>query len=150
ALREIMSREADAQLRQVETKFQAHRAAEPRIAAGIARPCSFIEPAEYDAVRVLQTRFQQTKDTHTRIAAFRAPFGTAGAERMKNVRIVGRREHKRVGCLAFFNGLENALQLQAVSVGIGGNYTVLLAERLERFGMRLRQFAQAGRLAGER
>ena len=63
-LREIVRRQADAPLGQIEAEIAAHRAAEPWIAARLGRPGAFIESAQHDAVDVLQSRFQRTEYTH--------------------------------------------------------------------------------------
>ena len=135
SLREVMRRQADAQLRQIETEFEPHRTAQPRIAAGVGRPGAFIEAAQHNVIRALQPRFQQAKDAYTRIGAFGAPFGAAGTEQAENIRIVDRGKHKRRGGLAVLNGFENALQLQAVGVVVGSNCAAIVRQRLERFGV---------------
>ena len=68
---------------------------------------------------------------------------------MENVRIVGRGEHECPGCFAVVDGFKNALQLQAIGTGIGSDHAVVAGKRLERFAVRLRQFTQADRFAGE-
>ena len=68
---------------------------------------------------------------------------------MENVRIVGRGEHECPGCFAVVDGFKNALQLQAIGTDIGSDHAVVADKRLERFAVRLRQFAQADRFAGE-
>ena len=69
-LREVVRREADAPLRQIEAEFEPHRPAEPRIAAGLGRPGAFVQPAQHDAIDALQPRFQQAEDSYTRTADF--------------------------------------------------------------------------------
>ena len=69
---------------------------------------------------------------------------------MENVRVIGRYQFERSRCLTFGDGFESALQLQAVGSGIGSNRLAIACERLERFGMRLRQREQAVRLVAER
>ena len=68
---------------------------------------------------------------------------------MENVRIVGCGKHKCSGCLAVVDCFKNALQLQAVGTSIGSDQAVVAGERFERFAVRLRQFTQADRFAGE-
>ena len=67
-LREVVRRQADAPLRQIEAEIAPHRAAEPGIAARLRRPGAFDEPAEHDAVDALQARFQRAEDAHAHVA----------------------------------------------------------------------------------
>ena len=94
ALCEIMRREADTLLWQIETEFEPHRSAKPWIAAGIGWPGAFVESAKHNPIRALQPCLEQPQDTHTRITAFRAPFSAARAKQMENVRIVRRGKYK--------------------------------------------------------
>src|SRR5262245_32294102 len=151
SLCKIMRGETNAQLREVETKFEPHRAAEPRIAAGIRRPSAFVEAAKHNAIGVLQPCLEQAQNADTRIAGFRwPPFGAPGAEQMENVWIIGCGKHERPRCFAVIYSFENALQLQATGVRICGNCAFVGGERLERFGVHLRQLSQADRIAGKR
>ena len=61
-LREIVRREADAPLRQIEAEFMPHRPAQPRIDPRRRRPDAFDQPADDDAVGLRQPRFQRAID----------------------------------------------------------------------------------------
>ena len=76
-LREIVRREADAKLREIEAEIEPHGPAQPRIAAGIGWPGAFIEAAEDDAVDALQPCFQQAENAYARIADLSAPLGAS-------------------------------------------------------------------------
>ena len=80
---------------EIEAQLQPHRTAQPSIAARIGRPYALIEPGQYEAVVVLQARFQQAEDMHARVAGFGAPLGTPRAEQMENLGIFSRRQFKR-------------------------------------------------------
>ena len=149
-LGEIVRRKADAQLRQIETEFEPHRTAQPRIAAGIGRPGAFVEATEHEPVDALQPGFQQAEDAHARIADLGAPLGTPRCEQMEDVRVVGWRQFERVRCRTFRDGFEGAVQLSPVGASIGGNGLSIACQRLERSRMRLRQREQAVRLVAKR
>src|SRR6202030_4415677 len=56
-LREIMRRERDPPLWQIESEYVAHGAAQPRIRARLRRPYAFDQTSQYDPVSVLEPRF---------------------------------------------------------------------------------------------
>ena len=74
SLREIVRRQADTQLGQIEAEIEPHRPAQPWIAASVRRPAAFVEAPENDAVDALQARFQQAENPHARITDFSAPL----------------------------------------------------------------------------
>jgi len=57
-LREIVRRQADTPLRQVETELAAHRTRQPGIAAHLRWPDALDQAAQHQAVDRLQARFE--------------------------------------------------------------------------------------------
>jgi len=60
-LGEIVRREADAALRQIETEIEPHRAAEPGIGPALRRPSAFDQAAEHDTVAIGEPRFKRPR-----------------------------------------------------------------------------------------
>ena len=92
-LREIVRREADAPLRQVEAELVAHRPAEPGIAARLRRPDALDQPAQHQAIDRLQARFERAVDAHPHVGFGPADFlvGDRGVEQLDIIAGLDRR-----------------------------------------------------------
>ena len=93
-LREVMRRERDAPLRQIEAELVAHRAAEPGIGPRLRRPDAFDQAAEHDAIDVLQPRFERAVDAHAHARDRRPPHHAVGDRDLEQLGIVRRRDGK--------------------------------------------------------
>ena len=93
-LREIVRREADAPLRQVEAELVAHRPAEPGIAARLRRPDALDQAAQHQAIDRLQPRFERAVDAHPHVGLGppHLPVGDGGVEQLG---IVARLDRER-------------------------------------------------------
>ena len=63
-LREVVRREPDAPLGQIEAEVVAHRPREPRIGARVGWPDAFDQSAEHHAVDGHEARFERAEDAH--------------------------------------------------------------------------------------
>jgi hypothetical protein len=95
-LREIVRREANAPLRQIEAERVAHRTAKPGIAVCLRRPDPFDQTAQHQPIDRLQTRFEQAENADTR-AGLGAVILFAGDGGVEQPGIVGGGDVERAG-----------------------------------------------------
>ena len=107
-LREVVRGQADAALGRIEPEIAAHRAAEPGIVAGFARPGAFVEAAEHDALERLQARFQRAEDAHAHVRRFGTAHHAVGDGGVEQLGIVAIRDAKRGGGRALGELFEGA------------------------------------------
>ena len=99
-LREVMGRQADAPLRQIETQLVPHRTAQPRIGAGRRRPYAFDQSAGDDAVGLHQPRFQRAIDVERSAGLFGAPYCAIAERGLEHFRVIGQRDREAALLLA--------------------------------------------------
>ncbi len=87
-LREIVRRQPDAPLRQIEAEFVPHRPAEPGIDSWRRRPDAFHQSADNNAVRLRQPRFQRAVDFQRCIGRLRPPHHAVAKGGLEHVRII--------------------------------------------------------------
>jgi hypothetical protein len=98
-LREVVRREADAPLRQVERQRLAHRSIEPCIRSRLRRPCAFVQCAEQHEIGVEQARFQRAEDADARAAVESGPHRRLARQQLREgVGIFGERQRGRFAC----------------------------------------------------
>ena len=93
-LREVMRRQADAPLRQIEAELVPHRPAQPGIGARRRRPHAFDQAAGDDAVGLHQPRFQRAVDVQRRAGLFRPPHRAVGERGLEHFRVVRQRDRE--------------------------------------------------------
>ena len=91
-LREIMRRETDTALRQIEPERKPHRPAEPSIVITFRRPGAFDETAEHDAIAFGQAGFKETEDAHAEARTRCPAHNAAGQGRGKQLDIIALRD----------------------------------------------------------
>ena len=96
-LGEVVRRERDAPLRQIESERVAHRAAEPGIAARLRRPRALDQAAEHDAVDVLQARLERAVDAHARARQFRPAHHAVADDGVEQLDVIRERDGKTSG-----------------------------------------------------
>ena len=116
-LREIVSGEFDAALRQIEPERKPHRPAQPSVIVAFRRPRSFDETAEHDAIALGQARFERAQDSDAQSGLRLTTHHTAGKRRRKQFDIVGCLDGKTGSGLAGREFVERLGKLLAVAAG---------------------------------
>ena len=93
-LREIVCRQRNAPLRQVEAERMAHGTAEPRVRLRLRGPDALDQPAKDDAIDVLQPCFERPIDANAHVRDLRAPCHAIGNRDPEELGIVCLRDDK--------------------------------------------------------
>ena len=134
-LREIVGREADAALGQIEAELSPHRAAEPSVIVAFRRPRPFDQPAENDAIAFRQPCFERAEDADPQVGARRPAHDAAGKRRREQFGIIGFVDEKSRRSLAGCEFVECGGELLAVGAGQGCLGTTVTRQRGENFAM---------------
>ena len=141
-LREVVRGETDATLGRIEAEIAPHRPAQPGIAARLGRPSTFVQPAEHDALKRLQARFQRTENAHARALRFRPPHHAVADGRVKQLGVVGAGNREAGGGGAFDQFFQGVGQHASVVAGERRDLSVrIYAQRVDRLAM---AFGQTG------
>ena len=82
-----MRGKADSPLRQIEAKLVPHRPAQPWIDVGRRRPDALHQPANNDAVRLRQPRFERSIDFQGSIGRLRPAHHAIGKSCLEHFRV---------------------------------------------------------------
>ena len=132
-LREVVRRQADAPLGQIEAELEPHRPRQPRIAARLRRPHAFDQPAEHDAVDMNEPRLDGAEDVHARAGPSGAAADAVRNRGLEQIGVVAGRG-AQVGAL-LGDVLERFGQLHAVFARESGGLAIMRRQGLERLRM---------------
>ena len=131
-LREIVRRQSDAPLRQIEAEFVPHRPAQPGIDPRRRRPDAFHQSAENDAVRLGQPRFQRAVDFQPRIGRLRPPHHAVAKGGLENLRIIAELDREPAWALAAEQIVERLRQRRPLRAFEGDRRAMPVARQLHQ------------------
>ena len=148
-LGEVVCRQRDAPLRQIEAERMAHGAAEPGVRPRLRRPDAFDQAAEDDAIDVLQPRFERAIDTNAHARNFRAPHHAIRNRDPEKLGIVCLRDEEAGGGVRTRNVVECLIEFHAVIAGEGRWLTAFVpAQGGDDVAMSCGKFGEGERRAG--
>ena len=132
-LREVVRRQSDAPLGQIEAEVEPHRPRQPGIAGRLGRPHALDEPAEHDAVDMNEPRLDGAEDVHTRAGPAGAPADAVRNGGFEQIGVIAG-GGAQVGAL-LGDIRERFSQLHAVFVRESGRLAIMRRQGLERLRM---------------
>ena len=149
-LREVVRRQADAALRQIEPELVAHRPRQPRIDPRRRRPDAFDQPAENDAIVLRQPRFERAVDPQRGAFEFGPAHGDVAERGLEHIGIVVRQHHHAAQRLDRREIVERHQQGRALRPLEGGGDVVVIARQRDQHGaVTLPEGAQIDRLGAD-
>ena len=149
ASREVVRRQRNAPLRQIEAERVAHGATEPGVRPRLRRPDAFDQAAEHDAVDLLQPGFERAINTHAHVRSFRAPYHAIGNRDPEKLEVVCLRDDEAGVGVRTCNVVECLIELHAVIAGEGrGPAMLVCAQGGDDVAVSCGKFGEGPRRAG--
>src|SRR6478735_11301720 len=125
-LREVVRRQRNAPLRQIEAERMAHGATEPGVRPRLRRPDALDQAAKDNAVDLLQPGFERTINTDAHVRNFRAPCHAIDNRDPEKLEVVRLRDDEASVGVRTRNVVECLIEFHAVIAGEGRGPAMLV------------------------